>query len=86
MPKITFRPGQPVAFSQAVIRRSGDQIFTARARGTVVSVFDKPGLGGPLVSVDWHGTYIPHEDGGTVRHIPGVNLTTILSNGAVFGD
>jgi hypothetical protein len=38
------------------------------------------------VSVDWHGTYIPHEDGGTVRHIPGVNLTPILANGAVFGD
>jgi hypothetical protein len=38
------------------------------------------------VSVDWHGTYITHEDGGTVRHIPGANLTPILANGAVFGD
>lgn len=86
MQKITFRPGQPVAFSQAVIRRSLDQIFTARARGTVVSVFEKPGLSCPIVSVDWHGTWLENEDGDTVRHIPSVNLTTILSNGAVFGD
>lgn len=80
MPKITFRPGQTVAFSQAVIRRAEDQIFAARARGTVVSVR------GPIVAVDWHETWIKNEDGNTVRHIPGANLTPILSNGAVFGD
>jgi adenine/guanine phosphoribosyltransferase-like PRPP-binding protein len=86
MRKIEFRLGQPVAFSQAVIRRSGDQILTAQARGVVVAVATRRGMGGPMVSVDWRGTYIPHEDGGTVRHIPGVNLTPILANGAVFGD
>ena len=86
MHTIEFRPGQTVAFSQAVIRRAEDQIFTARARGTVVAVRGKPGISGPIVSVDWHGTWIAHEDGGTVRHIPAVNLTSVLANGAVFGD
>jgi hypothetical protein len=86
MRKFEFRPGQTVAFSQPVIRRAEDQIFTARARGTVVAVRGKPGISGPIVSVDWHGTWIAHEDGGTVRHIPAVNLTPVLANGAVFGD
>ena len=76
----SFRPGDRVAFAQAVIRRCDDQAFTAAARGTVLSVR------GPIVSVDWHGSWIEHEDGGTVRHLPAANLTRILSNGAVFGD
>jgi hypothetical protein len=86
MPTIEFRPGQTVAFSQAVIRRSVDQPLTARARGTVVAVRGKPGISGPIVSVDWHGSWIENEDGDTVRHIPAVNLTPVLANGAVFGD
>lgn len=73
----TFKPGDTVAFSQSVIRRTGDG---ASARGTVVS------LKGDIVRVDWRGTWIPHEDGGTVRSIPAANLTRVLSNGAVFGD
>lgn len=75
--KPTFKPGDTVAFSQAVIRRTGDG---ASARGIVVSVRDN------IVRVDWRGTWIPHEDGGTVRSIPAANLTRVLTNGAVFGD
>ena len=74
---MTFRPGDTVAFSQAVIRRTGDG---ASARGTVVSVRDN------IARVDWHGTWIAHEDGSTVRSIPAANLTRVLANGAVFGD
>ena len=73
----TFKPGDTVAFSQAVIRRTG---HGASARGTVVSVQNN------IARVDWHGTWIPHEDGGTVRSMPVANLTRVLTNGAVFGD
>lgn len=73
----TFKPGDTVAFSQAVIRRTG---HGASARGTVVGVRDN------IVRVDWRGTWIAHEDGGTIRSIPAVNLTRVLTNGAVFGD
>lgn len=73
----TFKPGDTVAFSQAVIRRTG---AGASARGTVVSV------AGATARVDWHGTWIPHEDGGTIRTLPVANLTRVLANGAVFGD
>lgn len=76
----TFKPGDTVAFSQAVIRHAGDGLYRASARGTVVSVRDR------IVRVDWRGTWIPHEDGGTVRSIPAANLTRVLANGAVFGD
>lgn len=86
MTKRDFRPGQAVAFSQSVIRRAADPAMTARARGTVVAVRGRPGIGGPIVSVDWHGTWIENEDGDTVRHIPAVNLTPVLANGAIFGD
>ena len=75
MPKL--KPGDTVAFSQSVIRRTG---HGASARGTVVDVT------GPVARVDWRGTWIPHEDGGTVRALPAANLTKILSSGAVFGD
>ena len=74
---MTFKPGDTVAFSQAVIRRTG---AGASARGTVVGVQNN------IARVDWHGTWIPHEDGGTVRSMPVANLTRVLANGAVFGD
>ena len=70
----TFKPGDTVAFSQAVIRRTGDN---ATARGTVVSVQNG------IVRVDWRDTWI---HGGTVRSIPAANLTRVLASGAVFGD
>lgn len=74
---MTLKPGDTVAFSQAVIRRIG---AGASARGTVVGVQNN------IARVDWHGTWIPHEDGGTVRSMPVANLTRVLANGAVFGD
>ena len=79
---MTFKPGDTVAFSQAVIRRTG---HGASARGTVVSVH------GRVVCVDWHGTWIAivNEESGivsTIRSIPAANLTRVLANGAIFGD
>ena len=72
-----FKPGDAVAFSQAVIRRAG---HGGSARGTVVDVT------GPVARVDWRGSWIPHEDGGTVRSIPAANLTRVFADGVVFGD
>lgn len=75
--KPTFKPGDTVAFAQSVIRRTG---HGSGARGVVVDV------SGPVARVDWRGTWIPHEDGGTVRSIPSANLTRVFANGVVFGD
>ena len=72
-----FKSGDTVAFAQSVIRRTG---HGASARGVVLDVT------GPVARVDWRGSWIPHDDGGTVRSIPVANLTRVLSNGAVFGD
>lgn len=83
MSKPSFAVGDTVAFAQAVVRRSGDQLFTSRARGTVVDVT----LNGRIVAVDWGASWLPHEEtGSSVRHVPSANLTRVLSNGAVFGD
>ena len=80
--KSKFKPGDTVAFSQAVIRRCDVRAAhgASLARGTVVDVT------GPVVRVDWRGTWIPHEGGGTVRAIPSANLTRVFPNGVVFGD
>lgn len=80
MPK--FKPGDTVAFSQSVIRRCDVRAAygASRARGTVVDVT------GRVVRVDWRGTWIAHEDGGTIRSIPAANLTRVFPNGVVFGD
>ena len=67
-----------VIFNRQTLKRLGSDKVSADARGTVVSVH------GPIVSVDWHGSWLPHENGGTVRTMPAANLTRILSNGAVF--
>lgn len=73
----TFNPGDTVAFSQSVIQRIGTG---ANARGTVVGVRNN------IARVDWHGTWIAHEDGSTIRSMPVANLTRVLASGAVFGD
>jgi hypothetical protein len=39
---------------------------------------------GPVVAVDFGGTFIPHENGGTVRYVPEANLTKILANGVIY--
>jgi heme A synthase len=75
MAKLTI--GDKVAFSQAVIRRTMDG---TRARGTVVSVM------GNTAAVDFAGTWIAHEDGGTVRYVPTANLTKIQPNGVIFSN
>ena len=75
--KTQFNPGDKVAFSQAVIRRTNDG---TRARGTVVSA------GADVVAVDFAGTWIAHENGGTVRHVPTANLTKIQPNGVILSD
>ena len=66
---IKFSIGDRVTFHRDVVRRAGVDKRTADARGRVVDV------NGPVVSVDFAGTWIRHENGGTVRHVPGANLT-----------
>jgi hypothetical protein len=73
--------GQNVAFKQSVIRRLGYDKVTADMRGKVISIMS----GGKVAEVDTLGTY-PNEEGNNVRFIPVANLTTILSNGSIFGD
>lgn len=69
--------GDQVAFAQSVIRRTNDG---PQARGIVVSV------SGNTAGVDFKGTWIAHEDGGTVRYVPISNLTKILPNGVIFSN
>ena len=71
-----FSINDKVAFSRAVVRRLGHDKPTADARGVVVAV------DGPVVAVDFGGTFTLHENGGTVRYVPAANLTKILANGA----
>lgn len=78
MSRIKFSLGDTVAFSRDVVRRVGLCKDTADARGVVVD------LNGPVVSVDFKGTWVKHENGGTVRHVPAANLTRILNNGVVY--
>ena len=72
---IKFFIGDKVAFHRDVARRTGGD---NTARGVVVDV------NGPVVSVDFKGTWIKHEDGGTIRHIPAGNLIKLLPNGVVY--
>ena len=75
---IKFSVGDNVTFARDVVRRLGCDKTVADARGRVVNV------NGPVVSVDFAGTWIRHEDGGTVRHVPAANLTKILANGVIY--
>ena len=78
MQKLKFNVGDTVAFARHVVARTGHDKHTADARGRVVAV------NGPVVSVDFAGTWSLHEDGGTVRHVPAANLTKILANGVIY--
>ena len=73
-----FSIGDRVAFSRAVVARTGHNKIDADARGRVVDV------NGPVISVDFAGTWSLHENGGTVRHVPAANLTKILANGVIY--
>ena len=73
-----FSVNDKVAFARAVVRRVGHDKATADARGVVVAV------DGPVVAVDFGGTWRAHENGGTVRHVPAANLTKILANGVIY--
>jgi hypothetical protein len=73
-----FSINDKVAFARAVVRRLGYDKPTADARGVVVAV------DGAVVAVDFAGTFIPHENGGTVRYVPAANLTKILANGVIY--
>jgi hypothetical protein len=75
---IKFSIGDNVTFHSDVIRRLGCDKNVADARGRVIDV------NGPVISVDFAGTWIPHENGGTVRHIPASNLTRIATNGVTY--
>lgn len=78
MKKLKFNVGDTVAFARHVVARTGHNKIDADARGRVVAI------DGPVVAVDFAGTWAPHEDGGTVRYVPGANLTKIMTNGVVY--
>ena len=59
-------PGTIVKFAPDVVKRL--EGAGKPARGIVLSVT------GRIACVDWRGTWIPHENGGTVRHVPLQNL------------
>jgi hypothetical protein len=73
-----FSIGDRVAFSRAVVARTGHRKIDADARGRVVDV------NGPVVTVDFSGSWNRHENGSTLRFVPAVNLTKILANGVVY--
>jgi hypothetical protein len=78
MKTLKFNIGDTVALSRAVVARTGHNKSDADARGHVVAV------DGPVVAVDFAGTWRAHENGGTVRHLPAANLTKIMTNGVVY--
>jgi hypothetical protein len=71
--KRQFNIGDVVAFAPAVVARTGHHKFDGDARGRVLSV------DGAVISVDFAGTWIPHEDGGTIRFIPAANLVKVIN-------
>ena len=71
--KRQFNIGDVVAFAPAVVARTGHNKFDGDARGRVLSV------DGAVVSVDFAGTWIPHENGGTIRFIPAANLIKVIN-------
>jgi hypothetical protein len=73
-----FLIGDNVAFSRAVVRRLGYDKLTADARGRVVEI------NGPVVTVDFSGSWHRHENGSTLRFVPAANLTKILANGVIY--
>ena len=84
MKTLKFNVGDRVAFARHVVKRLGHDRRVADVRGRVVAV-SGPGIGGgEIVSVDFEGTWEPHEDGSNVRHVPGANLTKIMTNGVVY--
>ena len=79
---LTLNPGDTVAFSRAVIRRASfgaDARLVADARGVVIGVRNS------IARVDWRGTWLPHEDGCTIRSLPAANLVRVI-DGAVMED
>tara|TARA_R110000868_G_scaffold389828_1_gene659179 strand:+ start:1067 stop:1285 length:219 start_codon:yes stop_codon:yes gene_type:complete len=69
-----FSIGDKVLFSRAVVKRLNYDKAAGDARGVVVDV------NGPVISVDFRGTWVQHENGGTVRHVPAANLTKTLES------
>ena len=67
-----FNIGDVVAFAPAVIARTGHNKLDGDARGCVLSI------DGAVISVDFAGTWLPHEDGGTVRYVPAANLIRVI--------
>jgi len=78
MKTLKFNVGDRVAFARHVVKRLGHDKHVADARGHVVAI------DGAVVAVDFAGTWAPHEDGSNVRHVPGANLTKIMTNGVVY--
>lgn len=69
-----FSVGDCVAFARAVVARTGHNKIDADARGRVVEI------NGPVVTVDFSGSWQKHENGSTVRYVPAANLTKAFNN------
>ena len=67
---VEFNAGDIVAFARHVLKRVGDPNILA-ARGRVVEI------NGPIVTVDFEGSWNRHESGSTLRFVPAGNLTKI---------
>lgn len=64
-----MKPGTIVRFAPDVVKRL--ESAGKPARGIVLSVT------GRVARVDFRGTWIPHEGGGTVRSVPLQNLVKV---------
>lgn len=78
MKTLKFNVGDRVAFARHVVKRLGLDKPMADARGHVMAI------NGPVVTVDFSGSWNRHENGSTLRFVPAANLTKILSDGVVY--
>ena len=63
-----IQPGDTVKFAPAVLKRSGNDPLWKRAKGLVVRIERHYAI------VDFQGTWIPQDDGETIRSVPLTNL------------
>ena len=73
MKTLKFNIGDVVAFAPTVVARTGHNKLDGDARGRVLSI------DGAVISVDFAGTWRPHENGGTVRYVPAANLIRVVN-------
>ena len=63
-----IRPGDTVKFTPAVLKRSENNPLWKNAKGLVVRIERHYAI------VDFQGTWLPRDDGETIRSVPLMNL------------